>query len=283
MSDQHRQFFQQSLTQNAKSITTKFGTSSSSKSRPNVIQSKSKKKDKSDDIPHLRIDHITLNNTAQLTNTDALNIIEWLGVILSSPDNPIRSVNFDLRNNDNSDALTGDAIIDSQCIYKFCDSISRNPSKSLNIESLEFHSVPMTSQDVQNLFDVIRLKCKYCSYLALDNCDLNGDDVAEIIYHHYHDHDFYGLRNGSLQEIDLYDNHFSSSKLFHFHPLVTLNRKMKSTLRAAIKAYGDFLKTENVLIHTNDRYFWFCLLPNLRMTMGCMSRHYHFYYRLSSE
>ena len=278
MDESHKQYFQNALKQN-KAIQIIPKSKSDEKKKK-----ESTKEEKSSSEEHI-VNHITVSNTEQLTNNDALNMIEWLNVIISSPDNQLKSINIDLSNdpNKNIDSSTNLEIIDSKCINKLCDAICSNPNKSLDLEALEFKSVSMNLENVQYIFDSIRFKCRYCEYLSLENC-LNSikngsNDITEIIYNYYYDNDYYGLRNTYLSEIDLYGNKFEFSWIFHNHSLVALNRKMKRFLRFAIKSYGDFLLNESVIIHTNDPYFKFCLFPQLRMTLGVISREYPSYTR----
>ena len=181
--------------------------------------------------------------------------------------------------NSNIDPSTNEQIIDNKCITNLLDGICSNPNKSLELESLEFKSVNMDLESVQYVFDTIRFKCRYCEYLSLENSlnDItmeNGSRITNIIYHYYHDNDYYGLRNTSLSEIDLYGNKFEFSWIFHYHALVNLNGKIKKFMRQAIKSYGDYLLTEDIVIHTNDPYFRYCIFPQLRMTDGTVSREY---------
>ena len=224
------------------------------------------------------IDHITLSNIDHLTNKDALDLIEWIRIILASPTSKIRHLNIDLSQTNNICKQTNGAIIDSECINNICLGITQNPNKFITLESLEFHSVPLNTENVQSIFDSIKLKCRYCEYLSLENCNLHSREHLDIIYNFYFDDDYYSLRNTSLSEIDLYGNRWKGSLFFYNHPLVSLNRKIKKFMRFAIKSYGDFLRVESICIHTNDPYFRFCIMPNLRMTVGTFSREYTSYF-----
>lgn len=276
MTDLHKSYFQNALKQNEP---IKFHSESNK-----ADKKKKREKDKSKDIDNsnqYNIDHIVLSNTDNLTNNDALNVISWINTIIASPDNKLKSINIDLVNDPNSniDSSTNEQIIDNKCITELLDAICSNPNKSIELESLEFKSVNMDLDTVQYIFDTIRYKCRYCEYLSLENSinDItisNSSSITNIIYHYYYDNDFYGLRNTSLSEIDLYGNKFEFSWIFHYHALVTLNRRIKKFLRQAIKSYGDFLLTEDIVIHTNDPYFRYCIFPQLRMTLGTVSREY---------
>eukprot|EP01083_Nonionella_stella_P066298 174451_1 len=224
------------------------------------------------------IERIRLNTVDALSNKDALRMSEWLGAILASSNNKIKHLNIDLSKNENHNK-TDDQIIDAQCIDNLCEGILNNPNNATELESLEFEAIALNTESVESILDAIKVKCKYCEYLSLANCNLNGDEVADVVCSFYYRNDYSGLRNTSLCEIDLYDNTFASPHLFHNHALVALNRNIKKFLRLAIKSYGDFLRVENILIHTNDPYFRFCILPNLRMTMGTISKEYASYCR----
>eukprot|EP01084_Bolivina_argentea_P239713 402844_1 len=255
MTNLHKQYFQETLTQN--------------KPIKNISDSTQNKQNNTN---NQFIDHIKIK-TVQLTNKDALNMFEWLNKIFSSPNNQIKHLNFDLSNPENEKTN----VINSECIHKLTQGIVNNPNKTIPLESLEFHSISLNTQDIQNIFDFILSKCRYCEYLSLENCLIEPDKTCEIIHNFYYENDYGGLRNTSLNEIDLYNNRFEYKWLFHNHALVSLNRNIKKFLRWAVKYYGDFLMVENILIHTNDSYFRYCILPNLRMTIGTVSRLYTVY------